>query len=98
MTSLDVADGRNFAYALSHRLDELKSLQLTHLKLKLQPLSHEELRVKPFLEQLSKLVSLELNTKDLSNEQVELFVELQEVPSHFTVKYRKNIVEFVRVN
>lgn len=96
MTSFDVRDSRNFAYALSRRVAEMKSLPLNHLKLKLQILSHEEIQVKPFLEQLPRLVSLKLDTGDLTSEQVALFLEIQEVPSNFSVEVKRNIVEFAR--
>lgn len=98
MTSLEVVDDHNFPYALLQRVDELKLLPLTHLMLTLHVLSYEELRVKAFLEKLSKLQVLEFDTKYVYEEHVDLFLQLQEVPSYFKVKRYAKFIQFVRVN
>lgn len=86
MRSFELIDDANAACALLQQLDALKSLDLAHIRLKLNLHSYKQLKMKPIYDQWPAIGRVAFHLGMLSREQVDEFIQRQEMPQNLTVK------------
>lgn len=86
MKTFELIDDASAAYALLQRLNELKSLDLAYIRLKLNLHSYKQLQLKPIYDQWPAIGGVAFYLGMLSREQADEFIQRQEIPQNVTVK------------
>lgn len=85
------------AYELSRRVDDLSKCQhLQSIFLVLKPYSYGKVVVRPFLERLAALQSLEMQVEDLDEKSIVEFMKNQDIPANWTAHLNGTVVQYRR--
>lgn len=96
-TRLDIIDRSDVAVALSNRVSALKAMaNLNVLSLNINQNSYEQLRVKPFLNELQSVQSVNILAGSLTDNQFQTFVKNQESVKRWDVRINNRRILYQR--